>query len=212
MNKVKNDKREGQLLMEELGVDKDRLKKLKKKLSKVDPRSERGTETLFRLASKNHYTLNTMVDRKANIMISINAIILSIIIGTVMNQLDSDPHLVYPVVMLLFTNLTSIAYAVLATRPDLTHGRIDLGSETRRSAGLLFYGNFQNLNEDEYVEGMQSLIYGGDDLYDAISRDIYQLGKRLKVKFGFLRKAFNVFVVGIILSALAFIACHVFFS
>ncbi|MCE7996437.1 MAG: hypothetical protein HEP71_30950 [Roseivirga sp.] len=212
MDETKNNKADNKSLMKELGVDKDRLKELKKKLSKVDPRSERGTETLFRLASKNHYTLNTMVDRKANIMISINAIILSIIIGTVMNQLDTDPHLVYPVVMLLFTNLTSIAYAVLATRPDLTHGKVDLGSAKRRSAGLLFYGNFQDLEEDDYVAGMRSLIYGGDDLYDAISRDIYQLGKRLKVKFGFLRKAFNVFVVGIILSVLAFIACHVFFA
>ncbi len=212
MSQPKKDKSDNRLLMEELGVDKNKLKELKKKLSKVDPRSERGTETLFRLASKNHYTLNTMVDRKANIMISINAIILSIIIGTVMSQLDSDPHLVYPVVMLLFTNLISIAYAVLATRPDLTHGKIDLHSEARRSAGLLFYGNFQDLNEEEYVTGMRSLIYQGDDLYDAISRDIYQLGKRLKVKFGFLRKAFDVFAVGIVLSVLTFIACHVFFG
>lgn len=212
MSENKSEKATDKLLIEELGIDKNTLKELKKKLAKVEPRSERGTETLFRLASKNHYTLNTMVDRKANIMISINAIIMSVIIGTVMNELDTDPHLIYPVVMLLFTNLISIAYAVLATRPDLSHGKIDITSRERRSAGLLFYGNFQEMDEEEYVSGMQGLIYGGDDLYDAISRDIYQLGKRLKVKFGFLRKAFNVFAVGIVLSVLAFIACHMFFA
>ncbi len=192
--------------MQELGVDKDELKNLKKKLSKVEPRAERGTETLFRLTSKNHYTLNTMVDRKANIMISMNAIIMSIIIGTVMNELDSDPHLVYPVIMILITNLASIAYAVLATRPDLTHG------DAREGAGLLFYGNFNDLDEETYVAGMQKLIYSGDALYDAISRDIYNLGKRLKIKFGYLRKSFNIFTVGLVLSVLAFIICHVFFT
>ena len=200
-SKLKN-----QVLMEELGIDKDKLNQLKKKLSKVEPRAERGAETLFRLTSKNHYTLNTMVDRKANIMISMNAIIMSIIIGTVMNELDSDPHLVYPVIMILITNLASIAYAVLATRPDLTHG------EAKEGAGLLFYGNFNDLDEESYVSGMQDLIYGGDALYDAISRDIYNLGQRLKIKFGYLRKSFNIFTIGLVLSVIAFIVCHVFFS
>jgi len=69
-------------LIAELGIDKEKLKELKKKLSKVEPRSERGAETLFRLVSKNQYTLNTMIDRKSNILISINALILSIILGT----------------------------------------------------------------------------------------------------------------------------------
>lgn len=197
---------QNELLMEELGIDKDQLKDLSKKLAKVSPRSERGTETLFRLTSKNHYTLNTMVDRKANIMISINAIILSIMIGTVMNQLDADPHLVYPLIIITLTNVVAIAYAVLATRPDLNHGN------DHESSGLLFYGNFQDIDEKTYVDGMQKLIYGGDDLYDAISKDIYHLGKRLKVKFGYLRKAFNIFVVGISISVLAFIGCHIFFS
>jgi len=204
-NKAKN-KLQNEILMKELGIDKNELNDLAKKLAKVSPRSERGTETLFRLTSKNHYTLNTMVDRKANIMISINAIILSIMIGTVMNQLDSDPHLVYPLIIITLTNVIAIAYAVLATRPDMNHGT------DHESSGLLFYGNFQDIDEQTYVAGMQKLIYGGDDLYDAISKDIYHLGKRLKIKFGYLRKAFNIFTVGISISVIAFILCHVFFS
>lgn len=192
--------------MDELGIDKKKLNELTKKLSKVSPRAERGTETLFRLTSKNHYTLNTMVDRKANIMISINAIILSIMIGTVMNQLNADPHLVYPLILITLTNIIAIAYAVLATRPDLSHGNDHEGS------GLLFYGNFHEIDEQTYVNGMQKLIYGGDDLYKAISKDIYHLGQRLKVKFGYLRKAFNVFAIGISISVIAFILCHIFFT
>lgn len=192
-------------LMEDLNISKDELKSLKKKLAKVAPRSERGVETLFRLASKNHYTLNTMVDRKSNILISINAIILSIIIGTVMNQLDQDPHLVVPVVMILLTNLASIVYAIFATRPTVKHGKVSQGN-------LLFYGNYMDLNEQEYLSGMNQLIDNGEELYNSISRDIYYTGKSLHKKFRFLRVSFNIFMFGIVLSVAAFIACHVFFG
>lgn len=192
-------------LMEELGIDKNKLKELKKKLSKIEPRSERGAETLFRLVSKNHYTLNTMIDRKSNILISINALILSIIIGTVFSQLDRDPHLIYPTVMMLLTNLIAITFAVLATRPEPRHG-------DTKTANLLYFGNFRDMEEKEYSDQLTDLIYKGDDLYRSIATDTFHLGKSIIRKHSLLRKSFDVFLVGIILSVLAFIACHVFFG
>jgi len=88
-----------------------------------------------------------MIDRKSNILISINALILSLIIGTVMSQLAADPHLIFPVVMILMTNLISITYAIFATRPELVHG--DKGTRN-----LMFYGNFQDMEEAEYVDSI----------------------------------------------------------
>lgn len=192
-------------LIEELGIDKDKLKELKKKLSKVEPRSERGAETLFRLVSKNQYTLNTMIDRKSNILISINALILSIILGTVLSQLDKDPHLIFPAVMMLLTNLISIAYAVFATRPELVHG-------DRSVNNLLFYGNFHEMTEEDYTQQLTSLIYKGDELYETIAKDTFYLGKTIDRKFKLLRKSFHVFLIGIVLSVLGFIACHIMFG
>ncbi len=198
------EKAEDKYLMNELNIDKEELKKLKKKLSKVSPRSERGVETLFRLLSKNQYTLNTMIDTKSNILISINALILSLILGTVMSQLGTDPHLIYPVIMILFTNLTSIAFAIFATRPELVHGK----SEAKN---LMFYGNFQHMEEEEYVNKVTSLMNEGDELYKTIAKDTYHLGKTIDRKFKLLRKSFNIFLIGIILSVVAFIVCHALF-
>ena len=192
-------------LIEALGIDRDKLKELKKKLAKIEPRSERGAETLFRLVSKNQYTLNAMIDRKSNILISINALILSIILGTVMSQLDKDPHLIYPTIMMLITNLISIAYAVFATRPELTHG-------DRSVKNLLFYGNFNEMNEADYTEQLTSLMYKGDELYRTIAKDTFYLGKTIDKKFKLLRKSFHVFLIGIVLSVLGFIACHLIFG
>ena len=198
-------KAEDKILREELGIDKEGLKKLKKKLTKIEPRSERGAETLFRLVSKNQYTLNVMIDRKSNIMISINAIILSIIIGTVLSQLDRDPHLIYPAGMMMLTNLISIGYAVFATRPELEHG----GRETNN---LMFYGNFHDMEESQYTHEIVEMIYKGDELYRLIAKDTYHLGRAVNRKFGLLRKSFNVFLMGIIISVIGFIICHLFFA
>lgn len=192
-------------LIEELGIDKEKLKELKKKLSKIEPRSERGAETLFRLVSKNQYTLNAMIDRKSNILISINALILSIILGTVLSQLDKDPHLIYPAAMMLITNLVSIAYAVFATRPELSHG-------DRSINNLLFYGNFNEMNEADYTKQLTSLMYKGDELYRTIAKDTFYLGKTIDRKFKLLRKSFHIFLIGIVLSVSGFIACHALFA
>ncbi len=205
MSNKSKEKAEDKYLMDELNIDKEALKQLKKKLAKVAPRSERGVETLFRLLSKNQYTLNTMIDTKSNILISINALILSIILGTVMSQLSADPHLIYPVIMILATNLASIAFAIFATRPELVHGK----SETNN---LMFYGNFQDMEESEYVENITNLMNEGDELYKTIAKDTYYLGKTIDSKFKLLRKSFNIFLVGIILSVIAFIGCHVMFG
>ena len=193
------------ILMEELKVNDEGLKKLKKKLAKISPRSERGVETLFRLLSKNQYTLNVMIDRKSNILISINAIILSIVIGTVLNQLDTDPHLIFPSIIMLTTNLISIAFAVFATRPELKHG-------DNESNNIMFYGNFNEMEEADYIDEITELMDSGDELYKTIAKDTFYLGKTIDKKFKLLRRSFNVFLMGIILSVVSFTGCHVYFG
>lgn len=205
MDEKQKVKAENKYLMKELNIDKEGLKQLKKKLGKISPRPERGVETFFRLLSKNQYTLNTMIDRKSNILISINALILSLILGTVMGQLGTDPHLIYPVVMILITNLASITYAVFATRPELSHG--DSGVKN-----LMFYGNFHEMGEDEYVEGLTTMMNEGDEVYKIIAKDTYYLGITINRKFKLIRKSFNIFLIGIILSVMAFVSCHVLFG
>lgn len=203
-------KAEDKLLAKEMNLDPERIKALKKKLGKIEPRSERGVETLFRLVSKNHYTLNTMVDRKSNIMISMNAIIMSIIIGTVMQRMSQDPHLIIPIIMMLFTNITSIVFAIFSTRPEFTHG--EKLKDLKHSSNPIFFGNFHNMSEEDYIQDMRELMYSGDNLYDSISKDVYYLGKKINKKFKFLRWSFSIFMFGIVSSVLVFIVCHLFFG
>ncbi len=191
--------------MEDLGIDKEALKSLKKKLAKIAPRPERGVETLFRLVSKNQYTLNTMIDRKSNILISVNALILSIVLGTVLTQLDEDPHLLVPTILMLTTNLISIGFAIFATRPEQRHG-------DAASGNIMFYGNFEEMEEDRYLNQLMGLMDQGDELYKTIAKDTFHLGKVISRKFRLLRISFHIFLIGIVLSVVAFVLCHLMFG
>jgi hypothetical protein len=199
-------------LMNELGLDVEGFKSLKKRIGNLSRGSRRGVETLFRLASRNQYTLTTMVDRKSNILISINAILLSIILGTTIGQIEEYPHLLIPVLLILTTNLLSIVYAVVATRPAKRHEDPEAASEQQYHNNLLFYGDYTRISESEYIKGMRYLTHQGEELYDAISRDVYYTGKILQKKFGYLRISFNIFMFGLIISVIAFVASNLFVS
>jgi len=195
-----------------LKLDGNELKDLKKKLSKIENRPERGVETLYRLASKNLYTRLTMVDNKGNILISINAIIISITLGSVLSRLEEDPHLLLPIVLLLVTNLGSILFAILATRPPKTKGVFSINDITKSSANLLSFDNFFNMKREDYHQSMDHVANNADVLYSNITEDIFSMGKRLGTKYHYLRFSYNIFLYGLMISVLGFLLCHIMFE
>ena len=80
ISEKKKNKDVDQFLFQELGVDHEKLKKLMKKLTKEEGKLERGVETWFILASKNLYSRLQIVDTKANILVTANAMIISVIL------------------------------------------------------------------------------------------------------------------------------------
>ncbi len=103
-----------------VGVLQAKLVKLQNRYDKErELKPTRGIETMFRITSKNHLTLSGMADNKANIMISVNAIILSIILSVLFRKFETDPQLVIPALTLMFTSLSTIVFAILATRPNI---------------------------------------------------------------------------------------------
>lgn len=195
-----------------LKIDAGELKDLKKKLSKIENRPERGVETLYRLASKNLYTRLTMVDNKGNILISINAIIISLTIGSVMGRLEEDPHLLIPIIVLLITNLASILFAILATRPPKTKGVFNPDQITNNSANLLSFDNFFNMKREEYHKNMDLIANNAEALYSNITEDIYTMGIRLGKKYHFLRYSYNIFLFGLMLAVVGFLLCHLMYE
>ncbi len=181
-------------------ADAEVKKKLKKALG-----SARGVETMFRSAYRVQMDLTGLADNKANMMISINGIIISIIIAAVAPKLDANPWLLIPTTLFLLGNLVSIVYAILAARPRVSSQPITLEDLQHSEGNILFFGNFANMSEGEFEKGMVELIRDRTVLYQTMIRNLHGLGSVLKTKFHLLRIAYTCFMLALILGVTSFI-------
>lgn len=186
---------------------------LEKKLEKIKTtKPDRGIETMFRLTSKNHLDLSSMADNKANIMISVNSIILSILLTVLFRKLDEYPHFLIPTVILTVVCLTTIVFSILATRPNVSQGKFTRENIINKETNLLFFGNFHSMRLPDYEWGMKQMMKDGDYLYTSLIRDIYFLGVVLGKKYRLLHRSYTVFMFGFVLAVLSFVIAEAFFK
>ncbi len=192
---------------------KEKIADLKNKVKEAKELTPtRGIETMFRTTSKNHMELSAIADNKANIMISINSIILSVMISVLIRKLEEYPHLTIPSVILTVVCLTTIVFAVLATRPNVSKGKFERRDIVNKETNLLFFGNFHRMSLKEYQWGMKEMLQDADYLYGSMIKDIYFLGTVLGKKYRLLRISYTVFMYGFVLSILGFVIAELFFK
>jgi predicted metal-dependent HD superfamily phosphohydrolase len=164
----------------------------------------RGIQTMLRLTSENHLELSNMADGKANILISVNSIIISVILSVLIRRLEVDTHLTIPTIIFLLFSVITIVVAIMATRPKVTQGSFSKEDIINKKTNLLFFGNFHKATFEEYEWGMNLMMRDPDYLYGSLIQDNFQLGVVLGRKYRLIRIAYNVFMAGIILSVIAF--------
>lgn len=186
------------------GISKTKLKK--KKMEKLE-RPERGIDTMFRTTLNNHTRLSEIADSKANILLSVNAIIISIALSTLIPKLDSpgNVHLIVPTFILLMFSVISIIFAIMSTRPKVTSGTFTRQDIEDKKVNLLFFGNFYKMPLDEYQWAVNEMMKDRDYLYNSMIKDLYYLGLVLNRKYKLLRITYMVFMIGIICSVFAFV-------
>lgn len=166
---------------------------------------ERGIETMFRVVPRNHLDLSALADHKANIMISTNALILSLAVGFLMSKLDTNPHLIIPTFILLGVCCSALVLAILATRPQVTSGTFTREDIRQKKTNLLFFGNFHRSTLEDFDWGMKEMMSDREYLYGSMIKDLYFLGKVLGIKYRYLRICYTVFMYGLIVAIIAFI-------
>lgn len=187
--------------------------KLKNKIAKSKiTKPDRGIETMFRTTSKNHLELSAMADNKANIMISINSILLSVVVTILMRKLENNPHLIIPTFALTLVCLITIVIAILATRPNVSTGKFTKEDILNKRTNLLFFGNFHGVELKDYEWGMKEMMKDADYLYSSLTRDIYFLGKVLGKKYRLLRLCYTIFMFGIVISVILFGIAVLFYA
>lgn len=199
-------------LLEKSEKTKSKLKKeeykarLKAKYRNESP--ERGIQTLFRVTMRNHLKLSDIADTKANILLSVNAIIVSLALANIIPEIV-DPgsgSIMIPTIVLLLFSVASIIGAILSTRPNVTSGEFTKEQVQKKEVNVLFFGNFHKMPYDQFEWAMNETIKDQDFVYSSLMKDLYLLGIVLNRKYKLLRITYNIFMVGIILSVLSFIA------
>lgn len=173
---------------------------------------ERTIETMFRITSSNSQRLSEQADTKANILISVNAIIISVLLTVIVRRMDEYPRFVIPVLILLFVNLVTIIFSILATRPNIPKGIFTQTDFKQNKVNLLFFGNFFRMGFDDYYKSMLQVMGDRQVLYLNLLRNLYEQGVVLGRKYKMLKVAYNIFMYGLILSVIAFLIASVFFS
>ena len=193
------------------------MKKLKSKIADLEEEQQskeliinekqgttKGMQTMLRLTSANHIRLSEMADSKANILISVNAIIISVILSVLLRKLGEDPYLTIPTLIFLTSSVVTIVLAIMATRPKVNTGIFNEEDVVAKKTNLLFFGNFHKMDFQAYSNAMKAMMTDADYLYSSMLQDIYVLGTVLGKKYKLLRVAYTLFMIGIIVSVLAF--------
>ena len=169
-------------IQNELGFSEKEFEALRKQLKKLNARDAKAFMDMLRAVNRNHYILNQMVDRKARIMLSVNALILSLIIGKVIMGHELFDWKFFLLAFLGISCCISIIYSMMAIRPEKSHGNLDEEAIKRKQGNPLFFGNFKNMTEEVYENTMMQMVNDRDFIYWSMIQDIYHLGQILEDK------------------------------
>ncbi len=172
----------------------------------------RGVDTMFRVTSQNHMNLSSIADGKANMIISINTLVLSILITagsagyslTDYSSLESI-RIIIPGTLLMLSSLLAIVFAVLSATPKVSRVEFTENQIREHQVSMLYFGNFLQLDAQGFVDYLRELKRDQEILYDDMAKDLYNLGKVLQRKYKLITIAYRVFIGGLIISVLSFL-------
>lgn len=192
-------KRKSKLKTEEL--------KAKYKAQYKNESPERGIQTFYRVALRNHIKLSDIADTKANILLSVNAIIISLVLSNLISKLDSpsNSYLIVPTLIFVVSSVISMILSIIATRPNITSGEFTKEDVEQKRVNLTFFGNFHKMKLEEYQWAITELLKDKSYVYSSLTKDLYFLGKVLDRKYRILRTTYTIFMLGMIISVISFI-------
>ncbi len=185
---------------------------------------------MFRNAYRVQLDLITLAATKANIMISLNGIIASVLLVSGSVLYANHPHFVLPLVIFMMASVLSIYFALASASPKpperrkklrsclfrLLLGRISLQQFNefrnqpkkrfdRENSNILIFEDYATVPKQIYLDCMDELIHSQDKLYQKMSDQLYYLGKVADQKFTLLRYSYASFRWGLIMTVISFV-------
>jgi hypothetical protein len=172
-------------------------------------KSERERQTFFRVAFKNNCNLLQIADNKANMIISINALVISSIIaitgyGTISDNLDLyGSKMIIPIILIMISCFASTVLGVQAAKPKIIRDKKNVANQNKGS--LLFFGESSSYSVEGYLMEIDKILPSKAEINNHMAIILYYQGKVLKNKYNLLGYAYNVFIMGLAIGVLAFL-------
>ena len=155
---------------------------------------------MFRQTRMNLVVYSQMADTKANILLSISSVLLSISLTKV-----ADPRFTASIIVLVGFLLITIFLALMTVIPEAQGFRHKKYSVPDPNYSPLFFGNYVDIPYDEYIQDLEQIMNDSDRSYEAMVKEIYHAGVYLvKNKYRYIRAGYMFFFTGLIISTLIF--------
>jgi hypothetical protein len=163
-----------------------------------EPRQQ--LDHMFRQTRMNLVVYSQMADTKANILLSISSVLLSISLTKV-----ADPRFTSSIIALVGFLLITIFLALMTVIPRV-HGFFHKNLSVHDPKySPLFFGDYVDIPYDEYAEDMEEIMNDSDRSYEVMVKEIYYAGVYLvKNKYQYIRAGYMFFFAGLIVSTLIF--------
>jgi hypothetical protein len=149
-------------------------------------------------AQRHHIQLSLMADRKADIIITVSSIVLSLTLSRI-----NEPELRWALGTLSFFTLVALVLAILAVLPKYRPMRLKDPDELPEHFNIMFFAHFSELPRDRFFELWADALRTDRAVYETLSNDLYSLGLYLaRHKFPYLRLSYLFFLAGFISACL----------
>ena len=185
--------------MEEL-IDKEEPFKIDKK-----------TLNHIRTTSRNNIERIKIADQKASVLMSLNAIMITILIPAIIAHLDrviADLYYI-PLTIIAITCTATLYLSSKALKPiSLDYERTIYSDNDEPSP--FFFGNFYKMKPNEFRDYYQRSLSTNVGLGEYVLQDIFHIGRIVARKYQIIRKAYMLFLNGlfvVILVCVVLILC-----
>jgi hypothetical protein len=181
--------------------DKETKKDKGDKTDKEDKQDENNDQekqgcTALKIAANNNQQLIVQTDKKAQILVQVNALMISVLLTFALNIPEKHRLIILPIVEQMTISLAVIVISLAVTRPKRGGVLQKTSYYSGADNNLLFYGTYTGMEQEEYVQEMEYMFDDSGQIFQNLIQESFHQARMLGKKYKYLSWAYLVFSVG----------------
>ena len=154
----------------------------------------------IRTTSRNNIERIKIADQKASVLMSLNAIMITILIPAIIANLDriiADYYFI-PLTIIAITCTLTLYLSSKSLQPiSLDYDKTIYSDNPDPSP--FFFGNFYKMKPEQFRDYYQKSLETNDSVAEYVLQDIFHIGRIVARKYQMIRRAYMIFLNGLFL-------------